>query len=174
MSFAATRVAMGALLNRVIPPAGGSPPDDPLAILHVQNQQTAGTQGGTSTSLTLHTRVLNTVVYNGITGASLAANQITLPAGTYYVNAQASGHSSRRNRIQLYNVTDAGIELLGVSQYALIDGNSPFLRGEITIAAEKDFELRHYIENGFATAGLGYSHLIGRTEVYSDVLIRTV
>ena len=173
MSFAATRVAMGALLNRVIPPAGGSPPDDPLAVLHVQNQQTAGTNGGSSVS-GLNTRVLNTVVYNGITGASLSANQITLPAGTYYVNAMASGHTNRQTRIQLYNVTDAGIELLGVNQYALTDGNAPLLRGQITIAAEKDFELRHYIQQVLASTGLGVAGLIGRTEVYSDVLIRTV
>jgi hypothetical protein len=76
--------------------------------LHVRDEKSTGTNGGGSTAATVHTRTLNTVVINRISGASLASDQVTLPAGTYRVQAScptASGAGS--NRAQLYNVTDA-------------------------------------------------------------------
>ena len=51
-------------------------------ILIVEDQELSGTDGGASIA-GVNTRVLNTVVYNGITGASLATNQPILPAGTF-------------------------------------------------------------------------------------------
>ena len=48
------------------------------------------TDGGGATAGSLQTRPLNTVNYNGISGASLASNTVTLPAGNYFVNAVAS------------------------------------------------------------------------------------
>lgn len=48
-----------------------------------------GTHGGTFTAGAWRTRDLNTVLTNTISGASLSNNQITLPAGKYYVEASA-------------------------------------------------------------------------------------
>lgn len=156
--------------------SGAAAASDLLAIFHVQNQQTAGTQGGTSSTDTVHTRVLNTSVYNAITGASLGSNQITLPAGTYDVEAMAAHQDTGKARLSLYNVSDSAVELLGLSDYCIggTTGTLVHVAGQITLAEEKVFELRHYIQTGDATWGLGRAEAAGRTEVYSDVMIRAV
>ena len=64
------------------------------SFLHIQDQKPQGTNGGTFTSGAWRTRDLNTVLTNTITGASLADNQITLPAGKYYVEASAPAYQT--------------------------------------------------------------------------------
>jgi hypothetical protein len=149
-------------------------------LLHIQDQKTSGTPGGGS-SAGANTRVLNTVVTNEITGASLSSNQITLPAGTYEIDATAPSFQSNSNtlsQLYLYNVDDTAVELYGTSLYAALPSGSGInvvsrVRGRFTIAGEKDFELRHYIQNAFATSGLGNAASNG-LEVYADVMIRKV
>jgi len=69
--------------------------DEDLAdLLHVIEEQAAGTNGhndGNFVSGAYRTRVLNKVLTNEISGASVASNQITLPAGTYFIEAQSPG-----------------------------------------------------------------------------------
>jgi hypothetical protein len=51
--------------------------------------QASGTAGGTTVATTFTKRVLNTTVYNTITGCSIASSVITLPAGTFYIEASS-------------------------------------------------------------------------------------
>jgi len=142
-------------------------------ILHVREEYTSGTAGPSGSTTTWNVRVLNTEEYNTITGASLATNQITLPAGTYRVHAHAGYHDGDRQKLALYNVTDAANEVLGT---AAISNNSDLsmshttLFGQFTIAAEKDFELRHYTQIA-KTNGLGVAVSSGEVEVYAEVII---
>jgi len=78
-----------------------------LRLLHVEDQKTSGSHGGSSVATTWTTRTLNTVVSNEISGASLSSNQITLPAGKYYFEASAPAYKINGHRIKLYNATDA-------------------------------------------------------------------
>ncbi|MBK9322713.1 MAG: hypothetical protein IPM97_07165 [Bdellovibrionaceae bacterium] len=75
--------------------------------LLIVDEKPANTAGGTFTSGSWQTRTLNTTRFNTIPGASLASNQITLPAGTYYVRAVApTGEPSVwEHKAILYNVT---------------------------------------------------------------------
>lgn len=57
--------------------------------MQVQDQKPTGTNGGASVAGDNH-RALNTVLHNDIVGASLASNQVTLPAGTYYAEADCN------------------------------------------------------------------------------------
>lgn len=142
----------------------------------VQDQKASGTQGGSSSAGTV-TRTLNTVVLNTITGASLASNQITLPAGTYDIWATAPAVSSNHHRTHLYNITDAAIELLGTSQSTASADTVSTLgptTGQITIAGTKVFELRHFIQTAKATFGLGVRTQDSNVEVYAEVFIRKV
>jgi len=148
--------------------------------LHVRDEKSAGTDGGTSSSTTEHTRVLNTVSTNTITGASLATNQITLPTGTYRIKSSApavSGAASNKHKALLYNVTDSAVEITGTSENISATSNGieqsrSFVNGQFTIAEEKVFELRHYITSGKSgTDGLGMSTNAGYTEVYAEVEI---
>ena len=49
------------------------------ALIHIQDQKTAGTNGGSAGDNATVTRDLNTVLTNEVTGASLSSNQVTLP-----------------------------------------------------------------------------------------------
>ncbi len=158
--------------------AGSADISDPL--LHVQDRKSANTAGGGS-SAGVNTRDLNTVLTNEISGASLASNKITLPAGTYEIAARAPVYRADRHRVYLYNVSDSSEEIIGTSEYA--DNGAArlahihsFVFGRFTIAASKDLELRHEIETAVATNGLGRAANdgAGNVEVYADVIIRRV
>ena len=147
-------------------------------IIHVRDVKSSGTDGGSSTGGTDHIRVLNTVVLNEISGASLATNQVTLPAGTYDVFASASGFKGDRHRAFLYNVTDVGVELLGPGGTLMAAGDSigstVYVIGRIVLAAEKVLELRHYVQTSFATSGLGLASDDTRSEIYAEFIAEKV
>lgn len=142
--------------------------------LHVQDQKAQNTPGGSAT-VGVQTRVLNTTLINTIAGASLASNQITLPAGTYDIKAWATVRDVDRNRAALYNVTDAAIAILGSSEDATTNLNSKsVISGRLTITATKVFEVRHYCQLAVATNGLGIETNFAGQEIYADVEVERV
>lgn len=145
-------------------------------VIHVRDEKATGTHGGSS-SAGDNIRTLNTVVTNTIADASLASNQVTLPAGTYLIDAWGIAMRSNQTRAFLYNITDVAVELLGSVEYSGQSDTTALpalVRGQFTITAEKDFELRQYFNNATATIGLGNRSNDGRTEIYSDVYIRKI
>jgi len=143
--------------------------------LHVQDQKASGAQGGASAAATQNVRTLNTVVTNTITGASLATNQITLPAGTYRVWARAPAFNTNNHKIRLYNVTDAAVTAVGSSEYAssTYDGSSDSsIQGyRFTISGTKVFRLDHYTSLSRVSNGLGPTTGSGDIEVYAEVMV---
>ena len=141
-------------------------------VLHVRDEKAQNTTGGTFTSGAWRTRVLNTSKTNTITGASLASNQITLPAGTYWVDATAPAYTVGRHRVKLYNTTGAADVLLGTSSFSggLYDYTLSVLSGQFTLTATSVLELQHRCETTLATHGFGVESNFA-TEVYSDVVI---
>jgi hypothetical protein len=144
-------------------------------LLHVVDEKAQNTQGGSSVA-GVNTRTLNTVRTNEITGASLGSNQITLPAGTYYIEGSAPSFQSNETMLVLYNVTDAVTEVVGQSnwQSGTASGVSQSqVQGRFTIASSKVFELQHDIDSAQASNGLGVaanSPLAG-SEVYASARI---
>lgn len=146
----------------------------PIQTAVFNESQASGTDGGTATSGSYLTRVLNTT-QKAQGWASLASNQITLQAGTYQVAAYAPyvvGATPAAHKTQFYNVTDAAVAILGCNAYvgALTQDHS-FVSGTITIAAAKTFELRHRVGVTVATNGFGVSCGFGDSEIYSVVTI---
>jgi len=146
-------------------------------VFHVQDQKATTVGGGSASATTTATRVLNTVVTNTITGASLATNQITLPAGTYNICCTAPAFDVNRHRAHLYNVTDSAIEMLGTNAFCVstdaVQTNST-IKGQFTIAAEKDLEIRHYTQVAEATIGFGVNCSDGNAEIYTNIFIEKV
>lgn len=145
-----------------------------IGYMMVRDEKASGNHAGASV-IGIQTRVLNTVSANTISGASLSSNQITLPAGTYRVHAQAPAFVNLTKGF-LYNVTDAANQLIGVN-YNGISGtasdhsqSTALVEGRFTIASAKVFELRQYCSEATAEDGLGASCSQG-TEVYSTVEI---
>ncbi len=153
-------------------------------MLYVRDEKAAGTKAGTATSGAWRTRDLNTVVYNTITGASLSTNQITLPAGTYWVEAGAPAQGTRGHRSRLYDITNSEVLLLGSTEYHIWNsGNADTfvnirsrIQGLIILTGETELELQHIFEVTQADEGLGDCWATGFSivEIYSEVLIRKV
>ncbi|KKM62282.1 hypothetical protein LCGC14_1523280, partial [marine sediment metagenome] len=169
MFGSALRVALGQGL-RVVPLVG-------VGFL-IQDVKDEGVAGGTS-STGANTRVLNTVIVNTIPGAFLGSNQFTLDTGDYEIEAYVPTINSGRNRLYLYNVTDASVILIGQSCFSNLGGTAGggmgFLRGRITLAATKTLELRQEIETGEVTNGFGVAMSDGvNKEVYATIYISEV
>ena len=142
--------------------------------LVVQDQKSSGTNGGTS-STGENTRVLNTTIVNTISGASLASNQVSLPAGTYDFLATAPGQGNGiTRRLRLYNVTDSAF--LGYGPTLTYPGSGSVTLtatcfGRFTLAGTKTIELRDYQSAGTATSGFGSAMSTGETECYATLEI---
>jgi hypothetical protein len=145
-------------------------------LIHVQDQKATGTQGGAFNNGAWRTRTLNTILTNEISGASLAANQITLPSGTYYIEASAPAFRVSRHKALLYNITDAANEIIGTSEISLNTGSyattRSFIYGRFTIQSSKVFEIQHRGVITRAVDGFGLAFGVGGViEVYTDVKI---
>lgn len=145
--------------------------------LHVREEQPSGTSPSISIALSQNDRVLNTTVgSNTITGASLAADIVTLPAGTYDFVAYGpirDGSTGSNSRLTLYNSTDSSDIMLGpgVQTGVGASGASPgsfqtICAGRFTLGATKGVKLRQY------TSSVSYLGVVvgnGQAEVYASL-----
>lgn len=138
-------------------------------MLHVRDEKTSGTAGQSFGSTgTWLTRDMNTVKVNTITGASLATNQITLPAGDYIPFGSFSTYSCANSRTRLQNITDTTTVDYGLSgqdnNNDLFNIQTPFFGQKFTIASSKVFEFQTIV-SATGSAGTASSQA---TEIYSD------
>ena len=75
----------------------------------------SGTDGGSSVAATWTKLPINTEVKNDISGASLASNVVTLPAGTYSVRGLGSFFSTDKSKIRLRDTTNSTDLIVGNS-----------------------------------------------------------
>lgn len=141
-------------------------------VLHVREQQTSGTNAGTSAANGTQTRVFNTIVVNTIAGASLASNTVTLPAGTYQVLARIPSYGAVSNSANLFNSSDSTVTLIsGSSSQGSTASDNIFIMGFFTIAATKNFTIVQWTLSSQVNFGLGAAgSLPGQLEVYSDAI----
>jgi len=146
---------------------------------YVREEQASGTAGGASTA-TFTARTLNTEKYNSINGASLAANRITLPAGTYRMMASApcfcSATSPATHQLRIKSVSGTSIEQYGPAEFGWLYGVTTVCQSKSTLNAfvvldqETTLELQHCSNAVRATYGWGYAGNLG-TEVYAEIEI---
>ncbi len=140
-----------------------------------QDQKAANTNGGTLTSGSWETRTLNTEVQNTITGASLASNKITLPAGFYRINAKITFYGTYTCRGKLYNVTDSADIILGNSMTVgndygntnTVQGNS-HVTGLFYLSKTTEIDLRSRVTTSVTTYGGGVANNFGGNETYTS------
>jgi hypothetical protein len=121
--------------------------------------------------------VLNTKVTDGISGSSLATNQITLPAGTFRIRATAPGYRVDNHQLRLRNITDSTTDLLGTtvkSANGTQNVTTATLIGQITIAGAKAFELQHICGDTQASDGMGSPGSFSVGEIYAEIEITKV
>lgn len=148
---------------------GGYAPD-----VIIEDQKASGTLAGAFTSGADRTRTLNTLVRNVGTLATLASDQFTLPAGTYYIEWAAPAFRVDSHQSLLYNATATSTVKRGSSEYTANAGNycSNFSHGSavVTIALPTAFEIRHRCTVTSTNYGFGQPAGLG-TETYTAVKI---
>jgi hypothetical protein len=137
------------------------------------DEKAQGTQGGSS-SAGWNTRTLQTVKTNTITGASLANNRVTLPAGNYFVFASAPSYYTSaplNSKLIVYNYTNSANLILGANfTAATAQQGMAVAMGYCSLANTKEIQLQHYVSTGVATNGLGLTHnLAGYVETYAQI-----
>jgi len=128
-------------------------------LLHIQDKRPAATNGGTVTSGAWRTRPLNTILTNGI-GGSLNINQVTIPAGSYYVEGSAVAFYVDHHCVRLAKVSPSVEELL-IGRAMMTNpsthiGNVSTLSGSFSISASSVIELQHIAMTTGTNTGFGY------------------
>jgi hypothetical protein len=142
-----------------------------FAYLHVIDEKTANTSGGTFTAGAWQTRTLNTVnMQRGIT-ASLNNNQLLLDAGLYMCRIQCPAYRVDRHKARLRNMTDVVDLLYGSSSYSSNVGayalSTSVIVGWIDLQSSKILEVQHRGQTSFATQGFGLESNFGVPEIYT-------
>lgn len=144
-----------------------------LQLLHVREIQTSGTTGSTAAgSATWATCVINSTPTNEITSASVSSNVISLPAGTYFIDANVTFGRNGNNivaKLRLRNTSDSTTAILGLNSSVNSTNDILSLRGRFTIAGTKNHELQIYGSSGGGSAPQALSS--GESEVYLDAMI---
>ncbi len=139
----------------------------------VEDVKAYNVAGGTFTLGADRTRDLNTVRYNTIPGASLAANQITLPPGTYEAEWSCPAYRVSRHWSRLWDTTGPGMLIMGSVMYADNNYNGENVslgRGVLTLSIESVLELRHRCITTVTTEGLGVAtNTSGYNNVYTQI-----
>ena len=152
--------------------------DEDLAdLLHVRDEKSDNTDAGTFTVGDWRTRDLNTVKTNEIAGASLASNQITLPAGTYFIRARAPAFIVGSNVAKLRDITGATDLIIGSVARSGGSGDSApdsVIWGRFTLSVQSDLEIQHRGQATRSTDGFGNAVGVGVVEVYTEVDIRKI
>jgi len=142
-------------------------------LFSIVDQKAPGTDGGTFTLGAWRTRDLNTIIVNEIAGASLSANQVTLPAGTYRVYARAPAASAGRILSRLYDVTGAAELLKGSNTRTATSGTEmvdSIIVGQFVLGVTSVIELQHQSNATQTDTGFGAaSNIGGEGEVYSAI-----
>jgi hypothetical protein len=143
----------------------------------IEDQKSQNTAGGSATSGSWETRTLNTLVRNHGTLASLATNQFTLPAGTFYIAWSAPAYAVARFQTRLQNITDTTTAGVGSGGFTITAGTGSVSRSHgaavVTLAGSKAFEIQMQVETTNAGDGHGLAANF-TTEVYTRVEITKV
>jgi hypothetical protein len=124
----------------------------------VQDRRASNEGGGTFTSGAFRTRTVNYVVINNIVGVSLAASKITIPSGSYFIEALMAAFKTGGNYGRLYSVTDSVEILPSIQNYNHPTENTQqycSLSGVFTISKTHVLELQHFCTSTYSTYGFG-------------------
>lgn len=165
---AGTVIASG---NKIV--AGGvQGPGGVLRYALYQHQLASGTDAGTFTSGSWQTVPLTTEVVDTGNDGAIAANAVTLTAGTYRARWRSVGFQVGRFQSRLLNVTSAAVIGYGTDVIsAAADGAQLFSPGEarFTVTAGQVVRIEAQCQTTNAGDGFGQANSFGGTEVYASL-----
>lgn len=140
--------------------------------LEYRDEKAAGTAGGDFNNGAWQTRTLNTEKHDAGGFGALAANRITLQAGTYECWICCPANEVAEHQARLYNVTGAATLVVGTSNRASAGGatmNHSIIVGRFTLGVASALEVQHRCANTKVVNGFGYPTPggWGEVEVYT-------
>ena len=123
----------------------------------IEEQETAGVNGGTLTSGSWQKRVLTTEISDASGLASLSSGVITLAAGTYRFQSIAQAYNCNQHQARLRDTTNSvtlGTGISATSSAAISTVMTSQAAGRFTIAGATNIELQHRCATT-SSAGLG-------------------
>lgn len=141
------------------------------AYLRYTHEETQNTGGGTATAGSWLTLPLTNERDDTQGIGALSANEVTLPAGTYRIQARHTFFCTGGSQIRLYDVTGAAVLLTGENIGAATSTSIMLqaeLAGRFTLGAESAVRLEYYVTSTLATNGLGVPLNLG-TERYGHI-----
>ena len=169
-----TRLAKGTASQVLTMNAGATAPEwqtvatgrAPNAVL--EDQKSAGTDGGSFNPTTWVKRTLNTEVYDPDGLISVASSEFT-PTVNGWVEWSAPAREVYAHKTRLYNVTGATVVGYGSSEWSGDSTGAGFHTrsfGGAPVSAGTTYRIEHYAQTLHSTDGLGNALGIG-TEVYT-------
>jgi hypothetical protein len=133
-----------------------------------------GTNGGGFSSGAWQTRALNFTQTDSGTGGSLAANQLTLGAGTFRVEAIVPAYKCNSHQARLRNITTNATVAVGT--VARTEAGAGYVTyshivAEFTNVAPRVFEIQHQCETTRGGDGFGVAGSFGSGEFYTMVKV---
>lgn len=146
-----------------------------LQFAYFEDQKAASTAGGAAGG-GYATRTLNTEVFNNIPGVSLSSNQVSLPAGTYLIEASTPAHRVNSHKCRIYNASTTGVLAYGTSEFAAVGSGSIVVTRStaitrVTLASTTLIEVQHDVENATNSSDYGVSANMTGVEVYTTLKI---
>jgi hypothetical protein len=144
----------------------------PLAAYLFQHQLASGNSAGDFNSGAWQTVPLNTEVVDTAADASIAANIVTLAAGTYRAWWRVCGFQVANFQSRLYNVDTASLIAYGSNaSSAAADSVANYSFGEarFTLAVQTQVRLEAWCQTTNAGDGFGVANSFGGTEVYASL-----
>lgn len=142
------------------------------ASMLVVDEKASGVGGGAATIASWTTHALNTVKSNTISGAGLASNQITLPAGVYEIKGYCVGFILGAFSCRIRNITDSSTIQVGSSVYVTASATSESsICSEFTLASTKTIALQYYAATSAYGGNLGIAVSSGEAEIYASIHI---
>jgi hypothetical protein len=145
-----------------------------VSYMHVTEERASGVGGASITAAAGYvTRVLNTTRANTIAGASLSANVVSLPPGTYLLRGKGTitDAAAANHKIRLYNVTASSVIGLGSSEIQTNYPTSSWVFAAVVLSVTTSIRLEHRVS---ANASQGAPTSLGDNEVYTELTIEKI
>lgn len=144
-------------------------PPIPFIYVKVSDVKTSGTAGGTASSGTWTSRILNTKDSDSTNIATLTSNQLSLPAGTYLVDIVSSFFGGISGvQIRLQNITSSTTLSIGKSSFGGGAANADSsIKDKIVLASTSALSVQYYLTTSTGASDLGAPASTGTSEVYT-------
>ena len=124
----------------------------------IEDQKSSGSHGGTFTSGSFQTRVLNTEVVDADGIVSIGSNQFTLAAGNYLIKWYANAKDVDGHQSALYDITGTAYIEYGSTEQAPNGtpvNNKSIGSTRVTPSGSNVYEIRHQCDSTDNTEGFG-------------------